>query len=59
MKAALALAPRDPELLVNAAIVDGALGRRARAARRLRRALALAPRDARARAALARLEAAP
>lgn len=58
MDAALRLRPRDPELLVNAAIVDGALGRRALARERLTLALTLVPKHARAAEALRRLDAA-
>lgn len=55
---ALKAQPREPDILVNAAIVDGALGRRERARERLKRALRLAPRHERAREALRRLDAA-
>lgn len=58
LERALAAQPREPEILVNAAIVDGALGRRARARERLRKALKLAPRHERAAEALRRLDAA-
>lgn len=56
---ALKAQPREPDILVNAAIADGALGRRERARERLRKALQLAPRHERAREALRRLDAAP
>lgn len=58
MDRALSLSPREPGLLVNAAIIDGAAGRRARARERLVLALKLAPRDAAAAEALRRLDAA-
>ncbi|MDX6768140.1 MAG: tetratricopeptide repeat protein [Elusimicrobiota bacterium] len=56
MEAALALAPRDPDLLVNAAIIDATAGRRERARERLTLALRLSPGRANAAAALARLD---
>lgn len=56
LERALASAPRDPDLLVNAAIVDGALGWRERARKRLGAALRLAPGHARAAGALRRLD---
>lgn len=55
---ALRAQPEDPDILANAAIVDGALGRRERARERLKKALRRAPRHERALEALRRLDAA-
>lgn len=59
LRRALTLSPRDPDILVDAAIAAAALGRRDEARGYLRRALRADPRYARAADALARLEDAP
>jgi tetratricopeptide (TPR) repeat protein len=58
LQEARALAPREPMILVNSAIAAAALGKRAEARLYLRRALAAEPGNARAKEALAALEAA-